>query len=609
MRPSPVRVLSLFLAFSFLSFPPLAGAAQPPSGPPLLVVWPPEGVTVAAPRIRVGGRTDPAATVTVNGKRLRVYPTGAFAGTCPLRPGENKIVFRAAGKGGDTVAVRTVMRRKPLRTLPKTPLRFDPDFEGEPSEDRIVRPGDVIRIAVKGSPGCRATFRIGSGRTHYPLFPTSRDGVGGFYEGVYQVRPTDRFVRARVTCYLEASGGKTTVRRLMPARITVAARPFPDVARVKDDYVRLRAEPWSGAPLADAPRGAYLNIDGRIGRRLRVALTPWLHGWLDRDAVEMETGVPPLRRGYVRDLSVDERDGATILRVPLGVRVPFVVTERLHPPTLDLTVFGVDNRLNWVTDRATSAGMIESVVPIPSGDGVCKLRVSVRGGIAGYRGYYEGDTLCLAVRPSFAPPADRSRPLAGRTIILDPGHGGQSKGTIGSTGLEEKTINLDLCRILRRKLEAMGATVRLTRDGDVDVSLADRARLAEQGGDLFVSIHNNSIALTGDPLGARGVGVYYYHPHSRDLAYAVFGRMLRVEPRPRPYGVVKADLFVVREITSMPSVLVECLFLSHPADEMLLLDKRFDERYMEAVAEGIADWFTEGTGAAGPESPRARSGG
>ena len=74
-------------------------------------------------------------------------------------------------------------------------------------------------------------------------------------------------------------------------------------------------------------------------------------------------------------------------------------------------------------------------------------------------------------------------------------------------------------------------------------------------------------------------------------------------------GVVKADLFVVREITSMPSVLVECLFLSHPADEMLLLDKRFDERYMEAVAEGIADWFTEGTGAAGPESPRARSGG
>lgn len=600
-RLQRVCIAGCLAAIACLAMVRPAASAESPTLP-LAVVWPPEGTTVDGDQVRVGGRTDPAATIAVNGKTLHVYPTGAFAGTAALKPGANKIVFRATMGEQTASRTRTVKRRPPLKTLPRSPIRFDPAVQGEPSEDMVVRPGDTIRVRVKGSPGAKATFRIGEGGTHYPLFPVASKGVKGFYEGVYEVKPTDRFTRARVTCYLGPQGkSRASARRqLMPAKITVRTAPFPETGRVAEDYGRLRAEPNHGAPLAAAPKGTLLNIDGRVGDSLRVALTPWLHGWLGKDQVDLVTDAAPLQRGVVRNLMIQDEEPHTVVRIALGHRVPFAVTPRSDPPTLELTLFGVENKLNWVTDRAPQ-GAVKAVSPIPANDATCKLHIDLRGALFGYRADYDETTFCLTVRKPPAVPTDPKRPLAGRTILLDPGHGGPSYGTVGSTGLEEKMVNADLCEILYRRLQQRGATVRLTRSGDADVSLADRARRAQQGGDLFVSVHNNSVSLDADPLAARGVGVFYYHPHSRDVAQAIYQRMQCVEPRPDPYGLVQADFFVCREITSMPSVLIECLFLSHPEDEMLLLDTAFNERNMEAVAAGITDWFGRAGRAAGAE--------
>jgi len=587
------RIVCLFATIFIAGWPLLARPADS-AMPPLLVVWPPEGTSVGGERIRVGGRTDRDAQVTVNGKPMRVFASGAFAGTCPLSVGDNRILFRASKGDRVTTAARTVRRATPLQTLPETPVRFDPNYDGQPSEDLVVRFGDVILIRVKGSPSQRATFRVGSGETQYPLVPVSRYGVAGFYEGAYQVKPTDRFVEARVTCYLNPSKGsrESAAQMRTPGKVTVDGDPFPRVAQAREDYTRLRAEAHRGAPLLAARKGTLLNVDGRVGNLLRVALTPSLHGWVAREAVEMIEDEPLLRRGTVQDVHIIEERSATVVRIPLGLRVPFVVKESPQCASLELTLFGVENHLNWITDH-TSRGWVAAVSASPSADASCKFDISLRnGGLLGYRTYYDDTDLCVALRPPLSPPADPARPLAGRTILLDPGHGGGSSGTVGSTGLDEKVVDLEMAQELRRLLEARGARVRMTRSDDVDVSLATRARQAEDDGDLLVSLHNNSIALTGDPLAARGTGVYYYYPHSREAAHAIYRRMLRVEPPPEPYGVVTADLYIPREITAMPSVLLECLFLSNPEDEMLLLDKAFVQRDMEAVAAGIADWFS-----------------
>ena len=81
-------------------------------------------------------------------------------------------------------------------------------------------------------------------------------------------------------------------------------------------------------------------------------------------------------------------------------------------------------------------------------------------------------------------------------IVIDPGHGGKQSGTQRGT-LEEKTLNLKIAQYLKEALEKYkGVTVSLTRDGDYDVSLADRTQYSvDKNADLMVSIHNNA---TGD---------------------------------------------------------------------------------------------------------------
>ena len=98
--------------------------------------------------------------------------------------------------------------------------------------------------------------------------------------------------------------------------------------------------------------------------------------------------------------------------------------------------------------------------------------------------------------------------LAGRTIVLDPGHGGTASGMVGPGGTREADLNLAVARALAAGLTRLGATVVMTRTADGDLlarpaPLKDelRARAALAGSveaDLFVSLHHNA---TPDNLG------------------------------------------------------------------------------------------------------------
>jgi N-acetylmuramoyl-L-alanine amidase len=85
-------------------------------------------------------------------------------------------------------------------------------------------------------------------------------------------------------------------------------------------------------------------------------------------------------------------------------------------------------------------------------------------------------------------------------VVLDPGHGGRDPGAIDN-GLQEKAINLQIARRLKKRLESKGFEVVMTRDSDVFLPLEDRPAVATRlGADLFVSIHANaedSGAVTG----------------------------------------------------------------------------------------------------------------
>lgn len=215
--------------------------------------------------------------------------------------------------------------------------------------------------------------------------------------------------------------------------------------------------------------------------------------------------------------------------------------------------------------------------------------------------------------------------LGVRTVILDPGHGGDNTGTTAPGGLQEKDLTLDIALRLQRMLEQRSFRVLTTRDDDRSLELQDRTRFAnEEQGDIFVSIHVNWIeerevrgvetyflGATDDPYlnrkaAAENKGSGYSladfrqlveqvyagvrQDESRRLAEAVqeelFLSLRRVNPELQNRGVKTAP-FVVLVSSEMPAVLVEVSCLSNAEEAKMLAKPRYRDFIARALVDGI----------------------
>lgn len=212
-------------------------------------------------------------------------------------------------------------------------------------------------------------------------------------------------------------------------------------------------------------------------------------------------------------------------------------------------------------------------------------------------------------------------------IALDPGHGGHDQGTVGSRGLVEKDLVLDIAQRLGRLLEQeIGCEVIYTRTDDTYVPLEARTALAnEKKADLFISLHANSSRSAG----IAGVETFYLNftdsrdaldvaarenassekniselqsllqkiarqdkiDESRELAKLVQASLhsatVKYNRASRNRGV-KAAPFIVLIGAQMPSVLAEIGFLSNFREENLLKRPEHRQRVAEALLRGIS---------------------
>ncbi|HLU67285.1 MAG TPA: N-acetylmuramoyl-L-alanine amidase [Kofleriaceae bacterium] len=175
---------------------------------------------------------------------------------------------------------------------------------------------------------------------------------------------------------------------------------------------------------------------------------------------------------------------------------------------------------------------------------------------------------------------------AQKKIVIDPGHGGQDPGGVG-TGLQEKQIVLDVSKRFKDLLDADTAdnagggswTALLTRGNDTFVSLAGRAAYANnQGADRFMSIHSNAF---GDPS-ANGTETFSYQSGTTGAALRNLVQEEMVAAwNLRNRGNKTANFAVLRE-TAMPAVLHELAFITNATDAQKLASP--EEREKAAVA-------------------------
>ena len=228
---------------------------------------------------------------------------------------------------------------------------------------------------------------------------------------------------------------------------------------------------------------------------------------------------------------------------------------------------------------------------------------------------------------------ERSVPYGGdRVIIIDAGHGGAAPGAISRSGIQEKTLNLKLAKMLKAEIDGRpGYRAVLTRDGDHDVHWVRRVSFArEKGGELFVSLHFNS---NSSPK-MRGLELYFLSLQaSDDNAAAVAERenllleagadsaglnddlksilfdvslanaiqrssvladevalVLRADP-PIPFRKVKQAPYIVLRGIAMPSILVEGGYLSNRKEASIIAKESYLSWLAKSLAEGIISFL------------------
>src|ERR1700726_4309178 len=167
-------------------------------------------------------------------------------------------------------------------------------------------------------------------------------------------------------------------------------------------------------------------------------------------------------------------------------------------------------------------------------------------------------------------------------IVIDAGHGGFDRGGISGQRVPEKTMNLDVAQRLKAILIAYGYRVVMTRDSDVFIPLGTRVAIANSFRDaIFVCIHFNA-ARRGS---ANGVETYFYSSQSLPLASAIHYYVAGGAPTPNR-GVKRRGFFVLRR-TTIPSVLVECGFLTNPTEASYAQNASYRQKLAFEIAHGI----------------------
>ena len=169
-----------------------------------------------------------------------------------------------------------------------------------------------------------------------------------------------------------------------------------------------------------------------------------------------------------------------------------------------------------------------------------------------------------------------------RTIVVDAGHGGHDRGGVPGQRISEKDKTLDVAQRLKRILQAQGYRVIMTRDSDVFIPLGTRVSIANAyRGATFVSIHFNCAPRSG----ANGIETYYFRSDSAGLAQSIHRNVVSSAPSENR-GIRRRGFYVLRK-TAIPSVLVECGFLTNPTEGSLALNANYRQKLAEQIARGI----------------------
>jgi N-acetylmuramoyl-L-alanine amidase len=187
--------------------------------------------------------------------------------------------------------------------------------------------------------------------------------------------------------------------------------------------------------------------------------------------------------------------------------------------------------------------------------------------------------------------------LAGKVIVIDPGHGGPDRG-VCANGLAEADVVADLAARIEGRLGAVGVTAFLTRGtnaGAPTASEPERAAFAnEVDADLVISLHTDG----HNSPHAQGVATFYYGSSTDSTTRSVIGEtfadLVQREIVARTDlldGRTDAKTWDILQRTAMPAVRIDAGYLTHPGDAARLADPALRDTLAGAVVAALQQLY------------------
>lgn len=182
------------------------------------------------------------------------------------------------------------------------------------------------------------------------------------------------------------------------------------------------------------------------------------------------------------------------------------------------------------------------------------------------------------------------------TVVIDAGHGDQDPGKIGVNDALEKDVNLQIAKKVKNLLEKKNIKVVMTREDDTTLAkdkggsqkvqdMKARVELINKTKpDMAVSIHQNSYPDES----VNGAQVFYFtHSTEGEKAAEIMQKaLLAVDPE-NHRGEKGDDGYYLLRRTEVPTIIVECGFLSNNEEAGKLVDKEYQGEIAEAIVQGI----------------------
>ena len=553
----------------------------------LFVAYPPLEHQTVADSIFFIGTADPKEPVTINGQAIENRSSqGHFAPTLPLEMGENTFVI-AQGDQSATLKITRVSSEPPV----PEGVGF---AEGTlmPAVDMARLPGELVCLSAIATPNAQVSAQLGS--QSITLTPqTSADLPPNSSVLTSQTAPITPMATEYAGCTTPSAPGNLgtptftlkaqgkTVTATAPGQISILSPTDFQVATVTADQGIARTGPSSDySRITPLPAGTRAAITGREGAYLRLDYGGWIKA---EETATSSASIPP--RSIIRGISAEQQGDWTNVVFPLQTPVP--ITVRQDEQSLTLTLHNTTPQTDTIyfsNDPVVERMDFNSVLP-DSAEYTIHFKKPQQWG---YKLHYEGTSLILSLK--HAPPTNS---LRGATILIDPGHGSDNDlGARGPNGYPEKDVVLIVSKLLRDELQARGATVVLTREGDDDLYPADRVKIIDETEPaLALSLHYNALPDGGNALDRMGVGSFWYYPQAHDLATFLHNYIVQDLGR-ESYGVFWNNLALTRP-TVAPSVLLELGFMINPEEFEWITDEDSQRELAKTLAKGIDAWLAQ----------------